>query len=212
MRLLREYGIQMATEYEDEIWGPEKKVKFYLAGHHSQRTTKGTVCIVADSHYGPKWPQSDIQDFDPSYLVATTKQWYYWEGSINDVLEEGDAVWFDMNANRPESHLGDLKIRVRPALIQAYQKQGEGPVMPYAGKYFIRRSENEQGVIWKPTPKFKGNEGTVVGVGVPLTGAMTDGIKEGDLVMYDDAYNYVIELPELGWVSVVPHTKIIAKK
>jgi hypothetical protein len=211
MKLLREYGVQMSSEYEDEIWGPEKKVKFFLAGHHSQRTTKGVVCFVPESHYGPSGPLADIGEYDPSFLVATSSKWYYWEASINDKLEQGDVVWFDTNANRPESHLGDLKIRIRPALIQAYQKQGVGPVLPYGGKYFISRSENKEGIIWKPTPKFKGNEGTVVKAGIPLTGAMTTDIKDGDVVLYDDAYNYLMDLPEIGWVSIVPHTKIIAK-
>ena len=209
MKLLREYLIEIDSEYQDTIWGPEKKVKFFLAGHHVQRTDQGIVRGTPLAHYGPEQPQSETKDFDPGVCVATQKGRFWWEASVNDKLEEGDRVWFAMNANNADNHLGNNQLRIRPYAIMAYQKQDQGPVIPYGGKVFIRREENVQGVIYQQAlDKLSSCKGEIVATGIPLNGQIFN-IRVGDKIMYEDAYNHVIDLPELGFVAVVPHTKII---
>jgi hypothetical protein len=209
MQLIREYLIEMESEYDDQIWGPEKKVKFFLAGHHSMRTTTGVVKGLPLEHYGPKGPRAETGEYDPGCCIATAKGRYFWEASINDKLEIGDHVWFAMNANIPENLISKdpLQIKVRPHAIMAYSK-GESPV-PYAGMVFIKRDKASEGKVWTPQAgKVSDCEGEVVCSGIPLTGQGSI-CQVGDKVRYDAAYNHVLDLPGFGFVAAVPHTKIL---
>jgi hypothetical protein len=219
MKLVREYLIKIDGEFEDELTGPLGMLTLKISGS-TIKTVKGTIVMVPMEHYGPPEPGHAETLMDGGwcmgYLAATTKGRVWHESCIQDKLNEGDVVWFELQSNSYHNHMDYAgyknHLRIRPANILAYQQ--DGVVKPYKGSVFIKRDRYELSkriILLNGQKATSFTEGVVAGnLGEPLRG-LRHTVKVGDKVSYDPAYNVALDLPEIGPVVVVPSVKMAAK-